>query len=68
MNNSDYSSPFIIKAIGDPDILSDALKADKSYVSLLRNNVGVKIEKEDKLLIPKYKENIYFQFAKPVKN
>ncbi|WP_449240676.1 DUF881 domain-containing protein [Desulfoscipio gibsoniae] len=68
VNNNDYNSPFIIKAIGDPDALSDALKADKSYVGLLRNDVGVKIEKEDKLLIPKYKENIYFRFAKPVKN
>ncbi len=68
VNNSDYSSPFIIKAIGDPDILSDALKTDKSYVGSLRNYVGVKIEKEDKLLIPKYKGNINFEFAKPVKN
>lgn len=68
VNNSDYSSPFIIKAIGDPDILSDALEADKSYASSLRNYVGVKIEKENKLLIPRYKGNVYFEFAKPVKN
>lgn len=68
VNKNDYGSPFIIKAIGDPVILSDALAADKSYVSSLRNYVGVKIEKVDKLLVPRYKGDIHFEFAKPVKN
>lgn len=67
VNSSEYGSPFIIKAIGNPDILSDVLKSDKSYVNSLRNYVGVKIEKEDRLLIPRYKGNIHFEFARPVK-
>ncbi len=67
INNSEYNSPFIIKVIGDPDILIDAVNEEESYINLLKEYVEVKIKKEDKLFIPKYGENIYFKYAKSVK-
>lgn len=66
VNSNEYASPFTIKAIGDPEILSTALEKEDSYVNLLKENVVVKIEKKNKLFIPRYKENINFKFAKPV--
>lgn len=66
INDNEYSSPFVIKAIGDPETLSDALKTEESYVNLLKEYIGIKIEKEDKLFIPKYTGDIYFNYAKPV--
>lgn len=67
INNTEYDSPFIIKAIGNTKELMKALEREDSYIHLLRKSLGVKIEEKEKLFIPKYKENINFEYAKPVK-
>lgn len=66
INSNEYRSPYIIKAIGDPEILNAALEKEGCYVNLLKENVVVKIEKENKILIPQYKEDITFKYAKPI--
>ncbi|MCY6354780.1 DUF881 domain-containing protein [Clostridium sp. ZS2-4] len=66
VNNNDFKPPFIIKAIGDPEVLNDELTMKLDYFMLRKNHIGIKIEKKDKLLIPKYKGNIDFQYAKPI--
>lgn len=66
INDTEYTSPFNIKAIGDSEILSNALTNETSYLNLLKEHVEIEIEKHNKLYIPKYKGNIYFKYAKPV--
>ncbi|MCI5675339.1 MAG: DUF881 domain-containing protein [Ezakiella sp.] len=49
------SIPFIIKAIGDKDILMTSASASNSYLSLLKDiyKVEIKIEESNSILIPK---------------
>ncbi|MDF2547729.1 MAG: hypothetical protein K0R93_2627 [Anaerosolibacter sp.] len=64
INNNEYSSPFVIRAIGDSETLNNVLNAEESYLSLLREHIDIKIEKHEKLFIPKYTGNIHFNYAK----
>ncbi|MCC5909280.1 MAG: DUF881 domain-containing protein [Clostridiaceae bacterium] len=65
INNNEYSSPFIIKAIGNPEILVAALENEQIYVDLLKEHVEVEIEKKDTVFIPRYQGSIDFKYAKP---
>ena len=67
INGREYSSPFIVKAIGNPDTMERALKIRGGIEEKLRAySLGVKIEKTEKLFIPKYNGEIQFKYAQPV--
>ncbi|SHK61834.1 DUF881 domain-containing protein [Tepidibacter formicigenes] len=71
INNNEYDSPFVIKAIGHPKTLSDAFNprvlSEVNGFNLIKDYIIINIEKKDKLIIPKYKGNIAFKYAKPIK-
>lgn len=68
INENEYTSPFIIKAIGNPDKLINGLQIkEKDYINTLKNYLVIKIEKKDNIFIPKYKGDIDFEYAKPIK-
>lgn len=56
INNRNYNSPFVIKAIGDPNVMEGALKIRDGIIEYLTvNKVDVKIERSDNVFIPKFK-------------
>lgn len=63
VNQQRILSPYIIEAIGDPTKLESTLLGNGGYVELL-NNIGfeVKIEKNNKLNIPKYNKEIKYKY------
>jgi uncharacterized protein YlxW (UPF0749 family) len=58
INGESVGAPFIIKAIGNKDLLSAAINAPNTYAYNLRTNYGLQIEtmKSDFILIPKYND------------
>ncbi len=68
INGNKIEHPFVIKAIGNPNLLEDSTKSKESMIRLLKlRDIGVKIEKSDKLLIPKINKNISFRYNESVK-
>ncbi|KXG75013.1 DUF881 domain-containing protein [Thermotalea metallivorans] len=67
INNQVFAQPFVIKAIGDPKTLEAALNAPGTYARFLKEIVGLYIEVNTVLniKIPKYSEEIDFQYLKP---
>lgn len=55
INRTRYPVPYVIKAIGDPDTLYDAVEQSEAVVILRIYNIQVDIRKESEILIPKYK-------------
>jgi len=55
INRNRYPVPYIIKAIGDPDLLYQALEESEAVVIMRLYNIRVDIKKEDEILIPKFK-------------
>ncbi|MEZ0535670.1 DUF881 domain-containing protein [Caldicellulosiruptoraceae bacterium PP1] len=65
INNTRYSAPYIIKAIGDPKILKNSLNMRGGIVDLLKQfEIQVKIEEAASLEIPRYTGVIKFKYAK----
>lgn len=65
VNNSRFSPPYVIRAIGDPKSLDAALKMRGGVVETLKFwgiNVSTKIE--EKVLIPAFKGQFVFEYAK----
>ncbi|HBH12172.1 MAG: Division initiation protein [Clostridiales bacterium 38_11] len=58
INGEGVGAPFIIKAIGNKDLLSAAINAPNTYAYNLKNVYGLGIEtmKSDFILIPKYSD------------
>lgn len=55
INNKNTNSPFVVKAIGEPNILDNSLEIRNGIIEYLRlNKVDVSIEKNDNVSIPKY--------------
>lgn len=64
-NNEKIGVPFIINAIGSPEKLYGALTMLGGYISKLEDDgVGVKIEKQTSITIPKYDGVYKFEYAK----
>lgn len=60
--------PFVIKAIGDPDTIINALKMKQGLIDSLKLwGIQVKVEKAENLVIPPYEGGLGFNFARPVK-
>jgi uncharacterized protein YlxW (UPF0749 family) len=69
INNVRIGPPFVIKAVGDSDILYAGLMLKGGIydsLTLPPNNLQVSIKKEDNLLLKKYNGNYKSKFAKPV--
>jgi uncharacterized protein YlxW (UPF0749 family) len=68
INGEEYTPPFVIKAIGDPDKLEAALNNDDSvYRSLLDRQLDASFTREKELKISKYSGNSTLSSAKPYK-
>lgn len=64
INNRYYSSPFTIKAIGDPKTLEAGLNIRDGVVDVMRAfKISVTITKSSKVQIPKYNGTITFKYA-----
>ncbi|MGB9679217.1 MAG: DUF881 domain-containing protein [Thermoanaerobacteraceae bacterium] len=67
VNSTRFVSPYVFKAIGDPDTLEAALKLRGGLVDQLSTwGIEVNIKKSDKILIKKYDGIINFKYAKPI--
>lgn len=68
VNNTRYSPPYDIRAIGDPQTLENALKMRGGVVETLQFwGIQVNIKNSEEVLVPAYKGTFRFEFAKPVK-
>lgn len=54
INGRKYTTPFEIKAIGDPDVLYDTVNNSKIVFYLIRDKIRVNISKSNDITIPKY--------------
>lgn len=67
VNDKPCDGPFIIKAIGSNKRMIDVMDKKGSYANCVKTlGIGVKIEKSEKLTIPKYEGKVNFEYAKPV--
>jgi len=66
INGNKYRSPFIIESIGNPEALESILKDDNIINALKLFGFQVKIEKANKLIIPKYSGNKQLKYAQPI--
>jgi uncharacterized protein YlxW (UPF0749 family) len=68
VNNTRYSPPYEIRAIGDQTTLENALKMRGGVVETLQFwGIQVSIKKQDLVDIPAYKGPFHFEYAQPVK-
>ena len=67
VNGRSSGTPFVIRAIGDKKLLNASVNAPGTYGDLLQNvyNIGFDTSTEDSLIIPAYKGNFSFKYAKP---
>lgn len=67
INDKVVASPFIISAIGDPQILMASVNAPNTYGDVLKNVyfIGFEPKVEDKVTIPAYQGDFTFNYAKP---
>ena len=64
INNERVGSPFVIKAIGNPEALYGAIVMPGSYYSKMKDDgVQVSITKENSVVIPKYNGNYKYEYA-----
>jgi len=69
INGNLYSSPFVIKAIGDSNMMSTNLQLKGGIAELLREyGIKITIKESRNLSIPKFKGEVNFKYAKPVEN
>lgn len=63
VNQQRILAPYVIKAIGDPTKLESTLLGNGGYVELLRNiGFDISINKESKITIPKYSQDIGYKY------
>ena len=66
VNNTRYSPPYEIRAIGDPATLESSLKLRGGVIETLQFwGIQVAVKKQDIVKIPAYKGSFHFQYAKP---
>lgn len=68
INSVPTRPPFIIKAIGNPETLEEALNIKYGIIWELRNdlNLEVNVEGKDNIIIPQYNKLIKYEYAKPI--
>ncbi len=68
VNNTRYSPPYDIRAIGDPQTLENALKMRGGVIETLQFwGIQVNIKSLEDVQVPAYKGTFRFEYAKPVK-
>lgn len=72
VNSTRLATPYVIQAIGKPELLAQALKKDKEASRLLNDyakayNLFASVQEVSQLKIPAYKGSLTVQYAKPVK-
>lgn len=66
VNNANLSTPFEIKAIGDPATLENSLKMRGGVIETLQFwGIRVTVQSQDNLLVPAYKSSLRFIHATP---
>lgn len=67
INNRAIGTPFIIKAIGDPQLLMASVNAPDTYGDLLKNvyYIGFEPKIEDRVIVHEYRGDFAFNYAKP---
>ncbi|MCX7708679.1 MAG: DUF881 domain-containing protein [Clostridia bacterium] len=69
INGRAYSSPYDIKAIGNPEVLESAIRIRGGIAEKLEVfKLELKIQKEEKLFIPKFKGEMQFKYAQPIES
>lgn len=66
VNTHRLAPPYTIQAIGDPQMLEEAVRSGE-YFSLEQSNFPVTLEPKDNILLPEYKGSYSFNFAMPMK-
>lgn len=67
INGKPSDGPFVIKAIGSRERMVNDMDRKGSYAQNLEAlGINIKIEKSEKLTIPKYEGKVDFEYAKPV--
>lgn len=68
INGVSMGPPFVIKAIGKPDDLENALRIKRGIIWYMENvlNLEINIRQEQNIVIPRYKKIKEFRYAKPV--
>lgn len=67
INNKKITVPFVIKAIGEPNGLYDTMTRPGAYLKWMENdNIKIKIDKEDELVVPKYSGARKYEFLQNV--
>lgn len=68
VNNTRYSPPYEIKAIGDGKNLENSLRMRGGVVEMLQGwGIQINIKREDEIEVPAYKGSFRFEYAKPIK-
>jgi len=57
INRNRYAVPYIINAIGDPDILYEGLSMCERIGLMIKDNIRVEIKKTKEIIVPKYSNN-----------
>lgn len=67
INNYTYGQPFIIRAIGDPDILGAAVKSPESYASILKEvyGLGLEVAVYENVKVSKFNNDITWKYLMP---
>jgi uncharacterized protein YlxW (UPF0749 family) len=66
INNVRVGAPFVIKAIGNPEVMESALRIREGVVDTLGYfGIGLKIERKETILVPGYKQLVRFDYARP---
>ncbi|MCH3951483.1 MAG: DUF881 domain-containing protein [Acidaminococcus sp.] len=66
VNNTRFSPPYIIRAIGDPKTMESALRLRGGVVETLKFwGIDVDVKQESDITIPAYKGTRHYEYAKP---
>lgn len=68
INREGVAAPFIIRVIGNPDLLSAAINAPNTYAYTIKEVYGINIDtiKSDDILIPKYPDLEITEYAESI--
>jgi len=66
VNGKSIATPFVVKAIGEPKVLMASVYAPGTYGDILKTvyEIGFEPQIKDRVLIPAYKGNFSYKFAK----
>ncbi len=69
INGKTFGQPFVIRAIGDPELLEAAIKSKDSYSYMISSLYGIKIEasREEEIVIQGIKNNRNYFYLKEAK-